>query len=257
MLQGDATPVRLVLIEMLSGVHSAAATAALADRAMFDLSPRERQAAREALVGRPPEQFRQRLLAGLRYPWPPVADHAAEALVSVGDADASPALLGLVDLPDPAAPFRSEQGVWVKRELVRVNHLRNCLLCHAASGSQNDLVRGAMPIPGEQLPKVYYCDPRANFVRADITFLRQDFSVQRRVANARPWPALQRYDYFVRTRELTPAEEAAMAAQSTSKAQQSTYPQHMAVLYALGELMSRAPKSPVSRPLPDTTAASP
>jgi hypothetical protein len=254
-LQGEATPARLVLIELLSEVHTAAASAAIADRAMFDLSPQVRMAARLALVGRPPKEYRQRLFAGLRYPWPPVADHAAEALAAVGDVDSLPELTALVDLPDPAAPFRNEQGLFVKHELVRVNHLRNCLLCHAASNSTKDLVRGAMPIPGEQLPKVYYCEPRASFVRADITFLRQDFSIQRRVANAAPWPTLQRYDYFVRTRELTKTELDAVTSPENGKVQRSSYPQRMAVLYALGELMARAPDSSAQRPAPSETAA--
>ncbi len=43
-----------------------------------------------------------------------------------------PALEKLLDEPAPDAPFK-QGGKWLKRELVRVNHLRNCLLCHASS----------------------------------------------------------------------------------------------------------------------------
>ena len=39
----------------------------------------------------------------LRYPWPPAAEHAAEAIVNLGDTDAIGDLRKLVDLPDPSA----------------------------------------------------------------------------------------------------------------------------------------------------------
>jgi hypothetical protein len=35
---------------------------------------------------------------------------------------------------------------------VRINHLGNCLLCHSPSTSRADLVRGAVPTPGQPLP---------------------------------------------------------------------------------------------------------
>ena len=38
------------------------------------------------------------------------------------------------------------------REIVRVNHLGNCILCHAPSTDRADLVRGAVPTPGQALP---------------------------------------------------------------------------------------------------------
>src|SRR5205814_1822941 len=98
----------------------------------------------------------------------------------------------------------------VVRELVRVNHLRNCLLCHAPSTSKLGLVQGPVPVPGEPLPpsaRVYYTDPNAAaLVRADVTYLKQDFSVMQPVTNHGTWPRLQRYDYLVRVRLLTPAE---------------------------------------------------
>ena len=232
-LQAEAEPVRLALIEILARSTSVEASELLADRAIFDLSSDVREAARVALASRPPEEYRQRLLHGLRYPWPRVAEHAAEALIALDDRGAASDLARLVELSDPAAPFQTEKGTWVKPELVRVNHLRNCLLCHAPSSSNRDLVRGAMPIPGEPLPRVYYDDPRANFVRADVTYLRQDFSVMRTVAKPDQWPALQRYDYLVRLRELAPAEIAAAASAKRLSDGHGAYPQQTAVLYAL------------------------
>jgi len=255
-LQVEEVPERISLVSILSGNRSAEASIALADRAVFDLAAEVRQAAREALTKRPPVEFRQRLLDGLRYPWPPVAEHAAEALIAVDDREAAVSLALMVELPEPTAPFRNERGTWVKRELVRVNHLRNCLLCHAPSASVRDLVRGAMPIPGESLPRVYYCDPRANFVRADVTYLRQDFSVMRTVAKSDKWPALQRYDYLVRLRELNPAEIAIATSSKPPSAGHESYPQQTAVLYALRALSP--PKSPSqlpAGPASDHTAA--
>ncbi len=237
-LQAEEIPERISLVSILSSNHSAEASIALADRAMFDFAAEVRQAAREALSKRLPAEYRQRLLDGLRYPWPPVAEHAAEALIAVDDRAAAATLARMVELPEPTAPFKNEKGTWVKRELVRVNHLRNCLLCHAPSASGRDLVRGAMPIPGESLPRVYYCDPRANFVHADVTYLRQDFSVMQTVADPGKWPALQRYDYLVRLRELTLHEIAVANFVRAASAGHESYPQQVSVLYALRALSS-------------------
>ena len=44
------------------------------------------------------------------------------------------------------------------------------------------------------------------FVRTDMNYLRQDFSVMMKVENAKPWPEMQRFDFFVRTREVSLAE---------------------------------------------------
>ena len=46
-------------------------------------------------------------------------------------------------------------------------------------------------------------------VRFDVTYLRQDFSMKLKVADADPWPEMQRYDFLVRTREISTQEAAA------------------------------------------------
>jgi hypothetical protein len=69
------------------------------------------------------------------------------------------------------------------------------------------------------------------FVRADVTFLRQDFSVPQPVANAGPWPAMQRYDYLVRERPVSKEE-----LRISDRQPYGNYPQRQAVLYALQEL---------------------
>jgi hypothetical protein len=239
MIQAGDTDQRLRLVQLLSRSQARAATDALARRALYDLSGEVREAAVRILGQLPIDDYRPLLLAGLRYPWPPVGDHAAEALVALNDDEAVPDLVNLLDQQDPRSPEAAGKGKWVVPELVRVNHLRNCLLCHAPALNLTDPVRGLVPTPGEPLP-VPYCDSRdGTFVRADVTYLRQDFSVMQPVARDYHWPPVQRFDYLVRCRELTPAEakahEAALAARPKG-VRPASYPQREAVLFALRKL---------------------
>jgi len=178
------------------------------------------------------------LLAALRHPWPPAADHAALALVALEDEEAVPALRELVRQPDPRAPYEDENGRWRQKELVRVNHLRSCLLCHPPSLNERDPVVGPIPKPGEPLPALYYSRRReGRMVRADVVFFRQDFSVTHEVEKPNEWPDEQRFDYLERTRE-----RGATAAQAEAeKARQAkTYPQREAVRWAL-RMLSETP----------------
>ena len=81
---------------------------------------------------------------------------------------------------------------------------------------------------------VYYDRGSGIFVRADITYLKQDFSTVEYVANHGPWPEMQRFDYLVRRRELS-TDEIALATDAPVGARTS-YPQREAVLWALREL---------------------
>jgi hypothetical protein len=229
-LQAEGQAQRLYLVVALRANSAPAATAALARRAVFDPSEEIRRAALEALRRRPAEEARPALLAGLRHLWPPAADHAAEALAYLQDRGAVPDLVRLLDQPDPRAPARDERGKWIRPELVRVNHLRNCFLCHAPSAGTGDPVRGLVPEPGQPIREQYYDDTRGTFVRADVTYLRQDFSVSQPVANARPWPEQQRYDYLVRSREVTDEEAAEW------RRRPPPCPQREAVLFAIRQL---------------------
>lgn len=232
-LQTEEMPVGLLLVKQFASIHGPEAGAALARRAVFDVSEEVRQAAVKALKDRPPEHIRPTFLAALRYPWAPAADYAAEALVNLNDKAAVGDLVKLVDLPDPAAPaYDAEKMSWAVAELVCVNHLRNCQLCHASSSSRRDPVRGLIPTPGEPLKFQYYDSMDGNFIRADVTYLRQDFSVMQPVEKAEPWPEYQRFDYLVRRRELPEKEGAALAAAARGR----DYPQRGAVLFALREL---------------------
>ena len=237
LLMAERTPARLVLIEVLSRIEGAAASKALARLAIFDLDPDVREQALIALRDRPAGDYRPGLLEGLRYPWAPVADHAAEALVALEDRDAIPALVELLDEPDPEqsrTEVRKGQPVTYTRSLVQVNHLRNCLLCHAPSANPTtDLVRGRVPTEGMPLPppREYYAatSPGA-FVRAEVTYLRQDFSATQPVEQSGPWPGFQRYDYLV-------AERPVPAHRPAEPKQKATFPQRESALYALRELV--------------------
>ncbi|HMF11438.1 MAG TPA: HEAT repeat domain-containing protein [Gemmataceae bacterium] len=228
MFQPQGPGVRKKLVELLAEWEDPQASVMLAQRAVFDLSPEVRAAAVAALRKRPGREFRQVLIDALRYPWPPVADHAAEALVAIRDWDATGALLSLLDKQDPRRPYFDDKKRPVKAELVAVNHLRNCLLCHAPSFDNSDPGRGAVPDPLKPLASRYY-DSDGIFARADVTYLKQDFSAFQPVPDAKPWPKEQRFDYLVRYREVAAADVA-------STNEEKTYPQREAVLFALREL---------------------
>ncbi len=127
-----------------------------------------------------------------------------------------------------------QSGIKSVREIVRVNHLKNCLLCHAPSTSRRDLVRAPVPSPNQPLPRVYYASSRGALVRADVTYLKQDFAVRHPVQNHGKWPAMQRFDYFVRERPSDKHESAAWA-----KRNPAASPYRKAALFALRKLTGK------------------
>ena len=60
----------------------------------------------------------------------------------------------------------------------------------------------ALPTPTPQGGYGHFTVPDT-LLSFDVTYLRQDFSVKLPVAAAHPWPEHQRFDFLVRTRELT------------------------------------------------------
>src|SRR5262249_18884767 len=94
---------------MLAATEDQHSTALLAERAIFDPAAQVRKAAVHILQTRSPEEYRGILLKGLRYPWAPVADHAAEALVKLEDREALPQVAELLDQPDPCLPFLDKE----------------------------------------------------------------------------------------------------------------------------------------------------
>ena len=242
LLQGEELPFRLALVRLLAGTPSREASVALAQRTLFDTSEYIREEAVTALKSRPAAECRPILLEGLRYPWAPVADHAAEALVALRDKEAISNLVDLLELSDPAAPVERADSKWIKPQLVRINHVRNCLLCHSPSFDRKDLVRGPVPTRSEPLPRIYYANFKGPAIRADVTYLRQDFSVLQNVPEPGKWPERQRFDYVIRQRELTSDELRAYQAAERSAARTGglrTYPQRQAVLFALRELTGK------------------
>ena len=239
MLQVDHPRLRVELIEVLKESGTEKGIELLARRAKFDLTAEVRLAATKALAAFEPEQYRQYLLDGFDYPWAAVAEHSAEALVRLDDTGALDELVELLRAPNPNLPQRNQQGVFVKREVVAINHMKNCLLCHAPSTGVQDRGRAVVPSWNEPLPRLYYHAPRGSFVRADTTYLRQDFSVMQEVEDHGPWPKQQRYDYVVYSKEMT-NEQARDYFQDHRNPENK---QREAVLFALRELTGASPSN--------------
>jgi hypothetical protein len=259
-------PLRLMLVELLSEIPGKDASIALARRAVFDLSPKAREAALKALADRPKDEFREVLLYGLSYPWAPAAEHAAEALVALKDRDAVSEIVNVLQKPEPNSPYMSDKNRLITREVVRIDHQMSCLICHPPSITLNDPVPGL--VPGVVLTTTTggsggYGSPSSKdgsvplWIRADVAFLRQDFTIQLPAesnvagmslpassagkflpANAAGMsvPANIRTDFLVRERPLTESE-AKRGKALRSSAQSS--PQRQALLFALRELSGK------------------
>jgi hypothetical protein len=189
--------------------------------AVFSTDEAVRALAIEELAVRREEGTTDVLKAGLGYPWPAVAGNAATAIVKLKREDLVPHLQGMLDAPDPRGPTTAVvagQEEVVAHEVVRVNHLRNCLLCHAPAtlgGTPEETLAAEVPVPTEPLPRGVYDLPESNLlVRIDVTYLRQDFSAMQAVTDwtAATWTNKQRFDFFVRRRVLTPEEAADLRA---------------------------------------------
>ena len=75
---------------------------------------------------------------------------------------------------------------------------------------------------------------RGDAVRADVTYLTQDFSVMQPVIDHGPWPDMQRFDFFARTRPLTEEETKNQSNSNSTEAKAGgSYPQREAVLLAI------------------------
>jgi hypothetical protein len=216
-LAPESPNLRLGLVKYLAGVTRVEATRALAKMAVFSVEEEVRQAAIQALKVRRERDYTDILVQGLHYPWPEVARRAAKAVVELDRTDLLPQLVDLLDRPDPRLPVTTEVNgskTVTVRELVRVNHHRSCLLCHAPGNTGKvgtDTLTAAVPLPEEPLADPsngYNASSPDLLVRVDVTYLRQDFSLRQAVADAAPWPEMQRFDFLVRSRELTDTEAA-------------------------------------------------
>jgi hypothetical protein len=252
-LMPESEHFRYGLAKHLATIPHIDATKALARLAIFSPEDEVRAAAIEGLKLRRERDYTDVLLHGFRYPLPAVSKRAAEAMVKLERKDLLANLVEVLESPDPRLPVtekRDGKDVTFVRELVKVNHHRNCLLCHAPGNTDNTpegVLKVAVPLPSEPLPKPsegggYQSTPPPTpdiVVRLDMTYLRQDFSVMMPVSDAHPWPEMQRFDFLVRTRTLTAAEAQAYEECCEVPEPGRLSPYHRSALYALRELTGR------------------
>jgi hypothetical protein len=238
----ERSALRTSMVTRLSNSNEETATRTIAKAAVFDASPEVRLAAIKALKRRPVEQYTDILMHGVRYPLAAVTKQAAQAIIALDRKDLVPQLVNFLGEAAPGDPEAVEDKICL-REVVRINHHRNCLLCHppAGTGEPNE-VPGVIPIPGESFPSSpsqaygsaqFSGDP---MVRADTTYLRQDFSVRMPVENAAPWPEMQRFDFLVRTRVVEGKELAALQQRIAERPAGVRSENHLAAARALQEL---------------------
>jgi hypothetical protein len=217
----DSVAMRKGLVKYLAATSHAEATRALAKLAIFSAEDEVRHPAIEALKVRREKDYTAVLLQGLRYPLPAVAKRATEAMTRLERADLVTELVSFLEEADPRAPTMKDVGdkqVPVIRELVRVNHHRNCLMCHSPAVPNKvpaNVTTAEVPRPDQ--PLSFPSDGYQNsipevLVRLDVTYLRQDFSLMQPVADANPWPEMQRFDFLVRNRVITDEEAKAFPA---------------------------------------------
>jgi hypothetical protein len=248
-LMPESSGLRLGLVKYLSTVPHVEATKALARLALFSAEDEVRKAAVDALKLRRERDYTDILVQGLHYPLPAVARRAGEAVVRLERNDLLPKLVDLLEEPDPRTPTVKEvndKRVPVVREVVRINHHQSCLLCHSPANTGKvapETLTAAVPNPTEPLTppsQGYRQSASADVtVRIDVTYLRQDFSMLQPVADANPWPEMQRFDFLVRTRTLTDEEATAYREQFDKREPGWPSPYQRVALAALRDLTGR------------------
>jgi hypothetical protein len=248
-LAPEAPSFRLGLVKYLSTISHPDATRALARLAVFSPEDEVRQAAIDVLKVRRERDYTDVLLQGMRYPWPAIARRAADAIVKLERNDLIPQLIDMLDEADPRSPVMTKvdkKEVPVIREMVRINHHRNCLMCHSPGNSDTvspETLMVAVPTPDQPLnpPQGGYSQGGSPdlLVRLDVTYLRQDFSMLQPVADAAPWPEMQRFDFLVRTRELTDEEAADFRAKLDKREKGRITPYQRAAVTALREMTGK------------------
>jgi hypothetical protein len=246
MLAPESQGMRLGLVKYLSGINHAEATRALAKLAIFSEEAAVRDAALATLKVRRERDYTAILVRGLRYPYPAVARHAADAIAKLDRPDLIPELLNVLDEPDPRTPKTDDKRELVVEELVRLNHHQSCVLCHAPGNTGKEsaeTLTAEVAVPGQPLQPEnsggYQNNTPDLFVRADVTYLRADFSVKQPVADAAPWPEMQRFDFVVRKRTLTEEEATPIREAFTRRKASELSPYHRAVLAALREMTGK------------------
>jgi hypothetical protein len=242
-LAAESAEMRLGLVKYLSEIPVAESTHALARLAIFSQEESVRLAAIKGLKSRDAKNFKAILLSGLRYPWPDVAKNSAEAIARLNLGSTVPDLITVLETEDarmPAVKTVDGKPTYSVREVVKLNHLQNCMLCHTAGQSS---VAAQVPVPGQPVQPSFqgYGQSRnpSLMVRVDVTYLRQDFSLMMPVKDHGTWPTVQRFDFLVRERTLT-KDEAGTYREKLSLKDEGVYsPYHKAALFALRELTGK------------------
>lgn len=254
-VDAEAIPTRLSGVKSLSALDGPEATRELARLAVFVPEREVRDAALAALRTRTGPDTADVIRTGLRYPWPAIAQRAAEAAVALKHTDLLPQLVALLDEPDPRGPRMVEEAgkrTQFAREMVRINHLKSCLLCHAPAQrpappedqrTRRDRRVGGqllanIPISSEEAGRgrLYYEPTSTLLVRIDVTYLRQDFSITEPIVDVDPRSQMQRFDFLVRERTLSSAEANELR-ERLAKLGPSPY--HLAAVKALRALTGR------------------
>lgn len=251
---------RKEIVKKLAALDHAESTRALARMAVFSFEKDVRDAALSALTKRSGDAATPILLHGLRYPWPAIVQHAADAIVYLHRLDLVPELIDVLDEPDARAPFVPEGGCLpVVREVVRLNHHHNCITCHAPATSDPEFAKSgvssdflvapvSIPVPDPQLPQLTlggyngFSGPSLSpdlFLRVDVTYLRQDFSLMQQAESVEFGGPLQRFDYLVRTREVKPKEMHDYARWAKQQRRDFLPPNQRAAQIALQQLTGR------------------
>jgi len=201
-----------VVVWQLAAEKTPWADRTLAQLAVFSPEKEIRSAAITVLKLRPDADFAEVVRKGLCYPWLPVVKQAADFVVQMRRPHLVSTLVDLLGEPDPRAPItRDENGkkTFVVREMVRINHHRNCLLCHAPTGANmpKSVLIAQAPLP--DAPPGTYCSiqPR-QMIRLDVTYLRQDFSAMLPAQHPTQSIKTERFDFLVRERVLSETEAA-------------------------------------------------
>ena len=102
---------------------------------------------------------------------------------------------------------------------------------------------GQIPIPSSPIVQYYGGSVVPDMlVRFDVTYLRQDFTMNLPVKNAKPWPEMQRFDFVVRTREVADQEARTIGELLQLSRAGGLSPYQLAALTALRELTGRDAK---------------
>jgi hypothetical protein len=154
----------------------------------------------------------------------------------------------MLEAEDPREPVKKEvrgKQVNVIREMVKVNHHRNCMMCHAPANSgptNSNALTAEVAVPGSPLARTsdgYARSTTELLIRLDVTYLRQDFSVKLSVGEAEPWPEMQRFDFFVRERHLSDEEAKRYREKLSPKEDGEVTPYQKAALAALREMTGK------------------